>query len=282
MTGVAGVAWVLAAVAAVVYGGGSILQSVGARRAREAGRGTLGAVLEWPFTAGLACDLAAWLLSLAALRTLPLFAVQAVLAASVAATVVLAHFLLGARLRRIDTVAVGVVVAALGVIGLASGPEHPQRLGRPGEIALLLVAPGLAAAALLVRRAGPIAVGAIAGLAFGGAALCARAAHPDATVAGFVRSPLVWGVALFTATGVACYTHALGHGHVGSVTAALWAAQVVVPSAVGVALLDDHVRRGWGVPATLALLVAVGATVVLASSPAERIATTPLERSAAG
>lgn len=271
----------LAIVAAVVYGGGSILQSVGARRARRAGRGTVGALLEWTFAAGLALDLVGWLLSLAALRDLPLFAVQAVLAGSVASTVVLARLLLGANMRRVDTVAVAVVVVALGVIGLASGPEHPQRIGRTGEVILLLIAPGLAVVALVARRIGPIAIGAIAGLSFGGAALCARAAHPGGTAAGFVRSPLVWGVVLFALTGVACYTHALGHGHVGSVTAALWAAQVVVPSAIGVALLNDHVRRGWDVPALVAVLVAVGATIVLASSPAEMIATAPLERAAA-
>lgn len=267
----------LAVVAAVVYGAGAILQSIGAQRARRAGRGTPGALLEPTFVGGLGLDLVGWALSLAALRTLPLFAVQAVLAGSVAATVVLAALLLGAPLRRIDTMAVGAVVVALAVVGLASSPGDPQPIGRKGQVLLLLAGPGLAVAAVWARRVGPVAVGAIAGLSFGGAALCARAASPDPTVAGFAGSPLVWGVVVFGVVGVVCYAQALGHGHVGSVTAALWAAEVVVPSAIGVALLDDKVRQGWAVPALAAVAVALAATVVLARSPAEELATAGLE-----
>ena len=74
------ISFLLAGLAAVLYGVAAILQAVGARRAVAATGGTAGVVRQWPYMTGLGLDLCGWLLSLAASRHLPLFAVQAVLA----------------------------------------------------------------------------------------------------------------------------------------------------------------------------------------------------------
>src|SRR2546423_746329 len=125
-----------AVLGAIGYGGGSVLQAVGANRAVAAGHGVLGVARQWPYLAGLACDLAGWLLSLAALRRLPLFAVQAILGGSLAVTVVLAAAVMHVRARPADRYAISLIIAALVVLGAAAGPEHsqPVRAGgrRPG------------------------------------------------------------------------------------------------------------------------------------------------------
>ena len=54
-----------------------------------------------------------------------MYAVQSVTAGSLAVTVVIARIVLGARLRRRDTAAILLTVAALTVISLAAGPEPP-------------------------------------------------------------------------------------------------------------------------------------------------------------
>jgi hypothetical protein len=256
-----------AAVGALAYGGGSVLQAVAANRAAAAGHGVLGVARQRLYVAGLACDLAGWLLSLAALRRLPLFAVQAILAGSLAVTVVLAAAVMHVRARRADLYAIGVIIAALVVLGAAAGAEHSRPVGGGVKAALLggipLVAAGATAAA---RWSTPVVTGAAAGLAFGGAALCARAIpdHPA-----LITQPLAYALLAYGATGMFAYAHALEHGDVGPITAALWVTEIVVPAALGVAVLGDHARPAWAPAAVLACAAAVGATVVLAASPAQ-------------
>ncbi len=256
-----------AVLGAIGYGGGSVLQAVGANRAVAAGHGVLGVARQWPYLAGLACDLAGWLLSLAALRRLPLFAVQAILGGSLAVTVVLAAAVMHVRARPADRYAISVIIAALVVLGAAAGPEHSQPVGAGVKAALIagvaLVAAGATAAA---RWSTPVVTGAAAGLAFGGAALCARAI-PDRPA--LVTQPLAYALLAFGATGMLAYAHALEHGDVGPVTAALWVAEIVIPAALGVAVLGDHARPAWAPAAVVASAAALAATVVLATSPAQ-------------
>lgn len=92
--------------------------------------GTLHTLRQPLYLAGVGVDLLAWLLSVAALRTLPVYQVQAVLAGSLAVTVVAARVVLGARLRRVDVAAVAVAavagtVAAAAVLAHAPGNALP-------------------------------------------------------------------------------------------------------------------------------------------------------------
>jgi len=264
-----------AVAAAFGYGLASVAQALAARR----GGGTLRTVRHPLYLAGLAGDALAWLASLAALRTLAVYQVQAVLAGSLAVTVVAARLLLGVRLRRRDLAAVVATMAALGVLAACAGPQDPV----PASAAVRW---GLVGAAVLVAFAGWAAVrcapvsysAALAGLAFGGAALCARSVPAPAFsprdlvawLSAIASEPLVWALLGFGAAGMVLYAHALRHGQVGPVTAVLWIVEVLVPSVVGVGVLGDTIRAGWQVGAVLAGLTAVAAVVVLATAPGIR------------
>ncbi len=265
----AAVAVGFAVAGAMGYGFASVLQASAAERAR----GTLRTVGDPRYLAGLVLDLLAWLASLAALRVLPVYQVQATLAGSLAVTVLAARVLLAARLRRSDLVAVAVTVAALAMLAASAGPQHPAQLSGAARL-------GLAAPAVLVglagwgaaraRASGAAAV--TAGLAFGGAALCARAVtlpdaplrHLPATLAAAAGNPLAWALLAYGGAGVLLYAHALEHGAVGPVTALLWIAELTAPSIVGIALLGDTVRPGWTPAASTALLASIAAAVILA------------------
>lgn len=71
------------------------------------------------------------------------------------------------------------------------------------------------------------------------------------------------------------YADALQHGHVGAVTAGLWIAEVLAPSAVGIAILGDTVRTGWTPVALLAVAATVAAVAILATGPANAATETP-------
>lgn len=258
---------------ALAYGAGSVLQAVGARRAAARGHGVVGVARQVPYLIGLGCDLVGWLASLVALRRLPVFAVQAILAGSLAVTVLLAAATIGARLRGVDLAASATSVAALVVLGAAGGAERPQPVSHAVEIGLVVGVVGIAiATAAAARWTTPVATGAMSGAAFGFAALAARAVHARADLAGLLTEPLALAVGAYGITGMLGYAHGLEHGEVGPVTAALWVSETVVPGAIGLAVLSDRIRAGWAAPAALAAVVAVGSTVVLARSAAHATA----------
>lgn len=257
----------LAAAGAVGYGTASVLQAVGAR----GNKGTLGTVTHPMYLLGLALDLLAWLASLLALRTLPVYEVQAVLAGSLVVTVLVARVALGSRLRPTETVAVGVAVVGLVAIVGSSRPESavaPSTATRTGlEVAAVLVA---LTGWLCARSGRSRVVAALGGLAFGGAALCARGITVPGGAGFGVREvaaePLAWALLLFGVTGMLLYAHALEHGEPGPVTAVLWIAEVVAPALVGAALLGDRTRPGWAPVAVIGVIVALLAAIRLASA----------------
>ncbi|WP_432510280.1 hypothetical protein [Kineococcus sp. SYSU DK001] len=253
-----------AVLAALGYAAGSVLQALGVR----GGSGAAALARSPRYLAGLGCDGAAWLLSLVALRRLPTFAVQSLLAGSLALTVVLAHLVLGARARRRDTVAVLLLVAALGVVG-GSGTEQPAPAVPGGVAAALCVAAGLVLAAVLVPHRGRSTTCAVlAGLGYSVAALAARAVTVPEAWWRVALEPVAWAVVAAGVAGTLGYAAALARGPVGPATALLWSVEVVVPAVAGVALLGDHVRPGWAGAAVAALAVVVACSAVLATSPA--------------
>ena len=256
----------LAALAGTVgYGFGSVLQAVAAARASGP------AVVRHPaYLAGLGFDAVAWLASLVALRHLPLFVVQSLLAGSLGVTVLLAAVFLGARLRARDVAAVAVVVVALATVAAASGPQAAQPAGATASaVAVIALAATVVALVALYRGAGSLPLAALAGVAFSGAALSARAVQAGRGGFGLLGQPLAWAVLGFGVVGALAYARSLERGAVGPATAVLWGVEVVLPGVVGVAALGDGVRPGWTVPALLAVAAVVGACAVLARSPAQ-------------
>jgi hypothetical protein len=259
-----------ALLAAVGYAAGSVLQSAGAR-----GRGTARELAASPaYLAGLGTDGICWVLTLAALRSLPVYVVQAVLASSLAFTVVLARVFLKAALRGRDGAAIGVLAVALAVIGIAGRAQPAPALG--GAVVLALTVAGilitaLTGAALAVARRVPSAVLAVlSGLAFSITALAARAVQVRTPLWHTLAAPLPWVVAATGVAGTLAYAAALERGAVGPATALLWSTEVAVPAVVAIPLLGDGVRAGWTAPLAVALVVVIGACAALAGSTDEK------------
>jgi hypothetical protein len=264
------IALAMAVFGAFSYGAGSILQAVGAMRSTGTVR-TLGHPL---YLLGCGCDLLAWPAGMIALRELAVYQVQSVLAGSLAVTVVAARLLLGSRLRRRDVAAVGVTIGALTILAMSAGPQEAVAASDPLRIGFCLAALALALIGWGAAKVStPGVVAALAGTAFGGAALAGRAltlptGNLSATALALVTEPLVAAVLIFASTGMLLYTNALRNGQVGPVTAVLWIGEVIAPSAVGLALLGDTVRPGWGMAAAAAGVLTIGAAIVLATAPA--------------
>lgn len=257
----------MAVLAAIGYAGASVLQSAATDRVSSAWRLARSPL----YLTGLALDGIAWALSLLALRSLPVYVVQAVLAGSLAVTVVFARIWRGSRLRRRDLGAILGLIPALAVIAIAGREQDAPVIGATTTWALTIIGAVTVAAIVVVLTAGRGAAGLalLAGLSYSVTALAARALQVEHPLWDTLGNPLIWVVAATGIAGTVAYAAALDRGAVGPATALLWAVEVVVPAVVAIPLLGDDVRPGWRPAAAVAVAAVVAFTAVLASAPAE-------------
>ncbi|NMO91768.1 hypothetical protein [Actinomycetospora sp. TBRC 11914] len=262
---------VAALVAAAANAGAAMLEAMATRRATHAA----GVVTSPLYLGGLLLDIAGWVLTVLALRYMPIVAVQAIVSGQVAITVVASHWVFDTPLRRIDLAAAAANVVGLALlVGSAETGELPQA-GVGGTIALIAVLVVLAAVgtvtALKSRRAVPIAF--LAGLAFGGTAVAVRLVDLDGPVGEIARTvltdPVAWALLGYAALGLGLYTVALARGTVGPVVAVLAVTETLAPGLLGLAFLGDGIRVGWIGGFLAGLVLALGGVVVLARSPAQ-------------
>jgi drug/metabolite transporter (DMT)-like permease len=258
--------------AAVCFGFASVLQAVAAHADEQrAGhldpRVLLRLLGQWRFILGLGLDGLGYVMMVVALQVLPVFVVQAAVAASLVVTAIAATRFVGATLSGREWTAVAVVCLGLALLGFSAGAEGPGRAGDTFRIGLvvsvaLLAVVGALAARLSARTAAPL-LGLVSGLGFGAVALASR------VLVGFrpgelLRDPAAYVIVVAGSLAFLCLTNALQRGSVTVVTALMVVGETVLPAVIGVALLGDGTRRGFGPVALLGFLAAVGAALALA------------------
>ncbi|MFF6773816.1 hypothetical protein ACFY8W_09645 [Streptomyces sp. NPDC012637] len=254
---------------AVCFGAASVFQALGARAA-EPGTGSgvdvallWRALRQWRYVAGLGLDGLGFVLQIVALRTLPIYAVGASLAASLAVTAVIASHMLKVRLSRIEWTAVAVVCLGLAMLALAAGREGHESPGAVLEWGLLAAAFGVllvgAAAGRLPERPRALTLGLAGGVGFGVVEVAVRLIDSVDLADPAFYALLVGGGSAFL-----LYTSALQRGSVTTATAGLVLGETIGPAVVGVVWLGDRTREGLGWLALLGFAVAVAGSLTLA------------------
>ncbi|AZP23488.1 hypothetical protein ACIGMX_10480 [Streptomyces aquilus] len=257
--------------AAVCFGTATVLQAVAARAAGAGGGGEaallLRAVRQWRYVAGLALDGLGFVLQIVALRSVPIYAVGAALASSLAVTAVVAARLLRVRLSGAEWAAVAVVCAGLAMLGVASGTEGD--LGGPEAlkwvmlgVAVGVLLLGLAGGRLSGRWRGPV-LGLGAGFGFGVVEVAVRLIDSLAP-SSLLTHPATYALLIGGGAAFLCLTSALQRGSVTTATAAMVIGETVGPALVGVVWLGDRTREGLEWLAVLGFLVAVVGALGLA------------------
>jgi hypothetical protein len=254
----------------VAFGVASILQAVGARAEPHTHRldlMLLVRLLRRPaFLWSMLLSLVGFVLHLVALRSLPLFVVQPVIASSVAVTAVvsgrMAREPLGARVRwLVVTVCAGLaLVTAAAVSGSATSTTTSER-------ALLLVLVGVILAAgwaahRMPGSRGAAVLGLLSGVGYAVVALAGRS-MPSLAPGDLVTDPAAYALVTGGGLAILLYSVSLQRGTVVAATAAMVLGNTVVPMAVGLAVLGDEIRPGWTPAAVLGLLLAAVAVVLL-------------------
>ncbi|MEV6288940.1 DMT family transporter [Streptomyces sp. NPDC004059] len=258
--------------AAVCFGTATVLQAVAARAAGTEGAGGEAALLlralrQWRYLAGLALDGLGFLFQIAALRSLPIYAVSAALASSLAVTAVVAARLLRVRLSGTEWTAVAVVCAGLAMLGLASGPEGEEGGSDALGYVMLAVAVGMLLLALAGGRlSGPgraLALGLGAGFGFGVVEVSVRLIDSLAPL-DLLTNPAIYALLIGGGAAFMLLTSALQRGSVTTATAGMVIGETIGPAAVGVVWLGDRTREGLTWLAVLGFVVAVVGAMALA------------------
>ncbi len=265
---------VCALFAAVGYGTASVLQSVAARKADSSPgldpRLLVRLARSLPYVSGLGLDLAAFVASLVALRTLPLFFVQSAVAASVGVTAVIAAAI-GVRLRGREIASLVVLGAGLLLLAASAQPDRgtPLTLGVRWGLLSCAVVMG-AAGALVARgngRSSAHALAVLAGLAFTVVAITARSLTVPSPLWHVLADPGLWAILALGALGMLLFTTALQRGSVTSATALTFAVETIVPAGIGLAFLGDSTRPGFALVAAVGFVLTIAGTMALATDP---------------
>ena len=273
------------------YGAGTVLQAVAARRTARLTSLDPGLLLRLvrdpPYLVSLGLEGVGFLASVVALRSLPLFLVEAAVASSVGVTAVLAVRFLGARLRRPDLLAFAGLALGLVLLAISAEPGSGVPLGVGAEWALLGGVGATSALGAVAARAnqswGGLALAALAGAAFGGTGVAARVLVLPDPLWRLGGDPVAWALLGYGVLGMLLFALSLQRGAVTATAAMTVCVETLLPAWLGLAYLGDAVRAGFELVAVAAFAVTLGGAVLLArfAEPEPGVAVRPDAQSAA-
>jgi drug/metabolite transporter (DMT)-like permease len=234
------------------YGAANLLQSIAAART-DLHHGFHPRLL-WrlgrhkSYLIGVVCQFSGFLLAFLARRDLPLFLVQSAVAAGLGVTTILGVLLLKWRLPRAEVGLLVLLCVGLAALVVAAKPSPGRQLGAAGSLGLLLTLGGIAVigffAARLHGSPGSVALGSLAGVAFGAAAVASRPLASADSFGAFVTDPLLYLLLAHTVVGQLLLGLAMQRGSTTAAVAAMDAAAAVPAAIIGLLFLGDEVRPG--------------------------------------
>ncbi|MGW6929700.1 hypothetical protein ACWGE0_06485 [Lentzea sp. NPDC054927] len=285
--------YVLAVLATLASGSGSILESMGVRRAGAYGGTSLDLVAlrhQWLYFLGLGVDLVGFACAAAALHLLPLFLVQSMLAFSIGVTAAISSFM-GTRIGVPGWSALGVGAVGLVLLGVSADPGPARELPPQWRWLVAAMAIPIVAIALFTQRrnhvwaAAALACG--AGIAFSLVGISARTLHLPDEAWQLVLEPSVIAMALNGLTAAVLFAMSLQKGNPTTVTAVMFTTNTALSSLIGLVYLDDQVRTGYATAAAAGFVLAIGGAIGVAhysagTRPTRREAVDVVEKSGTG
>ncbi|MEJ7649854.1 MAG: hypothetical protein WKF57_12610 [Nakamurella sp.] len=265
------IGYVLAVLGAIGSGAGSVLESLGVRKAGAYGgnRSDLGKVARQPvYWIGILVDIAGFFSAAVALHRLPLFLVQSVLAFSVGITALISRAM-GISMPRPGWWALGFSAVGLVTLGLSAQPGPAEPLPAVWRVGLLFVAVVVGVFVLFAPRIRipslrTVATAFGAGLGFAAVAISARTLPPVHELSDLLGEPAAWAIVVNGFVAMIAFARALQLGSATAVSAVLFTTNTVVPATIGFLVLDDRIREGFVAAAAIGFVLAVGGAVTVA------------------
>jgi drug/metabolite transporter (DMT)-like permease len=244
--------WFFLAAMIAAYGVANLLQSVAATRTTVHHTFDPGLLLrlagQRTYLVGLGCQTLGFVLAFLARRDLPLFLVQASVAAGLGVTALLGVLILKWRLPLAEVALLGLLCGGVAALVVSAQPAPARPLGLAGVCVLLGAAVLVAAAGFFAVRLhgalGSVVLGSLAGLAFSAAAIAARPLAGAHSFAAFVGDPLLYLLIVHSVIGQLLLGLAMQRGSTTAAVAAMDAAGAVPAAVVGLLLLGDRIWPG--------------------------------------
>ncbi len=253
------------------YGLANMLQSKAA--ARTAAHETLDPKLlvrlarQGVYLLGILFQTIGFVLAVVSRRDLPLFLVQGAVAAGLGVTAILGVLFLKWRLPRSEIALLALLVLGLAGLVVAAQPHPSQPIGLVGILGLGAVLVALAVtgffAARLQGAKGSVALGALAGIAFGAAAVASRPLANMVDGRGFLTDPLLYLLIAHGLVGQLLLGLAMQRGSTTAAVAAMDAAAAVPAAIIGLLFLGDKIAPGREWIATVGFVVTLCAVIGL-------------------
>ena len=250
---------------ALSNGTAAILQKISADKEKNVE--SMDAKLLWrlfqdkPYIGGVALDLLGWSLTLYAVQYLPLFSVEAIIAANIAVTALLERLVWHRIFNPKVYLAIGLIFAGLIPLVVASSPEKAAPISNILRwlIVLTPIPLGLIGYFFARRKSYPASIGLaiLGGLAFGGTSVIGRIFKLSQPTWHSIYSPLIFALIASGTLGILLFSIALQRAHATVINATMTASQTIIPTVVGIVFLGDSARNGmW-------YLVIIGISLVL-------------------
>lgn len=263
--------WFYLAAMIGMYGVANLLQSIAA--ARTTAHETLDPKLLMrlarhnTYLLGLLCQVLGFILAFLARGDLPLFLVQASVAAGLGVTAILGVLVLKWKLPPVEMVLLLLLCAGLAFLVISAQPHPSRPVGAAVEIGLLVVLGGLAVAGFFAARLhgapGSVALGALAGVAFGAAAVASRPLASVNSLDRFIANPLLYLLIANSLVGQLLLGLAMQRGSTTAAVAAMDAAAAVPAAIIGLLFLGDAIRPGREWMAAGGFLITLAAVIGL-------------------
>jgi hypothetical protein len=255
----------------VAYGVANLLQSMAAARTTVHHTFDPGLLMRLAshrtYLIGLGCQALGFTLAFLARRDLPLFLVQSSVAAGLGVTALLGVLVLKWRLPPTEVALLVLLCGGVTALVLSARPAQARPIG-PGALVAMVVALGILAAlgVFAVRlhgATGSVVLGGLAGLAFAGVAIAARALAAVDSLDAFLRHPLLYILLAHAIVGQLLLGLAMQRGSTTAAVAAMDAAGTVPAAVVGLVWLDDKIWPGLEWLAAIGFLATLAAVIGL-------------------
>jgi len=269
----------------VAYGCANLLQSVAARRAKPHHSMHPSLLLRLAcqrvYMAGIGFQVLGFGLAFIARRDLPLFLVQASITAGLGVMAILGVVLLRWRLPRTEIALLGLLGLGIGALVISAKPGEARRIHLDGVIilaAVLILIGILGIFAVRLRGVrGSVVLGALAGLAFGAAAVDSRALAGTQNWHAILLHPLLYLLFAHALVGQLLLGMAMQRGSTTVAVAAMDAASTAPAAIIGLAMLGDQIWPGRQWLAAVGFTCTLIAVIALArfAQPLQKRALTP-------
>lgn len=226
---------------------------------------------DMPYFFGIVLDISGYALTIYAVRHLPLYLVQAIIASSIVITALLVRLYSRQKISGRAYAAMSLIVIGLIMLSLASSPESARPVTATLK-GLIIIAPLPIAivgyfAARSRKSQSAVAMAVLGGLAFGGTSVLGRIFTLSTPLLHTIYSPLTFALLANGLLGILLFSTSLQRAQATTINATMAATQTLIPAIIGIAFLGDSARNGLWSLVIFGSLISLSGVIILALTP---------------